>query len=471
VTEPTADAHVDVIIVGGGLAGLYAAHQLLDESVLILEADDRPGGRIKSHRRGELWANVGAHTYPSADSLMGRLADDLGLVVVDIPGSLRAIASGTRILTPPRMELLPFLLPLRIGQRIAFAITGLKLAVALRAFDRLQRRVTKTTSERRERERAVAHFEADRSFADFLGRIPSGIEPLIRALSRRLASEPEQLSAGAALTALTHVMGSPDGPGATARVVEGGTERLVDELVSRVGGSLRLGAIVTTVDASRDDVIRVTYRTTEGEQTVTSDAVILATPAAVTQGILEPRSPELAAALEAVRSGPYVSVAIFTSETAPATTDGIYAITTPGLEFDFLFNHAQPVHARGGERRGGAFMAYQGGPRAVEHFAEDDATIAQRFVDQFLELLPEYHGLIAETHVQRWPLGTYFAAPGRVHHQAALEAGHPDPRVALAGDYLSPISGMEAAARGAHRAVERIRPLLANLETRKDVIG
>src|SRR5207302_794996 len=38
----------DVVIVGGGIAGLTAAWQLRDLDAIVLEADERVGGRIKS---------------------------------------------------------------------------------------------------------------------------------------------------------------------------------------------------------------------------------------------------------------------------------------------------------------------------------------------------------------------------------------------------------------------------------------
>ena len=45
----------DVVVVGAGIAGLTAAWQLRDLDTLVLEADDRVGGRIKSFDRGAHW--------------------------------------------------------------------------------------------------------------------------------------------------------------------------------------------------------------------------------------------------------------------------------------------------------------------------------------------------------------------------------------------------------------------------------
>ena len=49
----------DVIIVGGGLAGLSAAWRLKQHDILLLESEDYIGGRVKSERRGDYWLNWG----------------------------------------------------------------------------------------------------------------------------------------------------------------------------------------------------------------------------------------------------------------------------------------------------------------------------------------------------------------------------------------------------------------------------
>ena len=56
-----AEERHDVIVVGAGIAGLAAAWDLRDLDVVVLEATDRPGGRIRSHERGPIWLNLGAH--------------------------------------------------------------------------------------------------------------------------------------------------------------------------------------------------------------------------------------------------------------------------------------------------------------------------------------------------------------------------------------------------------------------------
>jgi hypothetical protein len=53
-------SHYDLIIVGGGLSGLSLASYLPTYSILILEAEDFIGGRVRSHQLENVYAELGA---------------------------------------------------------------------------------------------------------------------------------------------------------------------------------------------------------------------------------------------------------------------------------------------------------------------------------------------------------------------------------------------------------------------------
>lgn len=64
-TEPAEVTAHDVVVVGAGSAGLYAAKTLLEEGydVLIIEATDRIGGRVKSATLGDMRVELGAEEH------------------------------------------------------------------------------------------------------------------------------------------------------------------------------------------------------------------------------------------------------------------------------------------------------------------------------------------------------------------------------------------------------------------------
>ncbi len=57
---PAASAHYDVVIVGGGIAGLTAAYYLPNKKVLLLDGHPRMGGNSKSQTSGKSWVSQGA---------------------------------------------------------------------------------------------------------------------------------------------------------------------------------------------------------------------------------------------------------------------------------------------------------------------------------------------------------------------------------------------------------------------------
>ena len=92
----------DAVIVGGGIAGLAAAWDLRNRDILVLEASDRLGGRIRSEQRGEYWLNLGAHVFSGPGSATGRLVADVGVESVPVPGTLAAIELNGRIVSGGR---------------------------------------------------------------------------------------------------------------------------------------------------------------------------------------------------------------------------------------------------------------------------------------------------------------------------------------------------------------------------------
>src|SRR3954470_18761245 len=102
----------DAAVVGGGVAGLASAWHLRDLDVVLLEAGDRLGGRIRSEPRGEVWLNLGAHVFAGAGSAAGRLIAATGVSAAQVEGRLAAVALGDRVVASGMVETYPLRLPL-----------------------------------------------------------------------------------------------------------------------------------------------------------------------------------------------------------------------------------------------------------------------------------------------------------------------------------------------------------------------
>ena len=429
------EAH-EVVVVGGGIAGLAAAWRLRDRDVLLLEADDRLGGRLRSDSRGDYWLNYGAHLFPAPGSLVDAMARDCELETVPVSGSMMGLAVGDAKLTSGRVESYPLRLPLPLRDRVAFATAGLKVQMAVRRYHR--------AADKRA-------FLDDRTFGSFLGELPPGAAAIFSCAAHRATAELDELSAGCGLGLFALVWG---GKGSLiARNLLGGTGRLPAELGRRLGDKARTGCRVTALRADGDELV-VEH---EGGR-VRARHVIMAAQAPHAAPLVRPVAAAAGDALAELTYGAFLTVAVETSETRPMPWDGVYAMATPGRVFDMFTNQAHALRKLQGERRpGGSLMLFAGGRAAEALMRESDDAIAQRFVSDLHGLYPESRGIVAAATVHRWPLGNVYARPGRSRLQAPLEGPLGTHRnLHLAGDYFAELGNMEAAAKTGLEAAERI---------------
>ncbi len=86
---------IDVVVVGVGLAGLSAATELVaaGAAVVVLEARDRVGGRVFSHRFADgQWCERGAEFIDSTHTEVLALAESLGLRLTGVPSQRDDVA-------------------------------------------------------------------------------------------------------------------------------------------------------------------------------------------------------------------------------------------------------------------------------------------------------------------------------------------------------------------------------------------
>ncbi len=428
----------DVVIVGGGIAGLSAAWRLRHRDVLLLEGSDRLGGRMRSDPCGEYWLNYGAHLFPAPGSLVDRMATECGLETVPVFGGMMGLAVGDTILEGGRVESYPFRLPLTLRERIAFARAGLKVQLAVKRYGAAASKY---------------EFENERTFDEFLGPLPGKVHEIFSCAAHRATGELDELAAGAGIGLFALVWA---GKGSLiARNLRGGTGQLPAALGRELGERARVNARVDSVRPDGDALI-----VSAGGEEIRARHVIMAANAPYAAPLVAPVAQRAADALGKLTYGAFLSVAIETSETAAMPYDGVYAIATPGRVFDMFTNQAHALRV-GPRKPGGSLMLFAGAQAAAALMRESDELIVERFLADLHAMYPQTRGVIANASVRRWELGNVYASPGRGALQGALEGAlGAHENLHLAGDYFAELGTMEAAAQTGLAAAERVDSLI-----------
>ncbi|MEU8850157.1 protoporphyrinogen oxidase [Streptomyces sp. NPDC048564] len=310
-----------VVVIGGGIAGLAAAHRLLaaGRRVTVLEASDRVGGKLLP---GTI---AGARVDFGAESMLARrpeavaLAREVGLADRLQPpatatasiwtrGALRPMPKGHVMGVPGTAAALTGVLSdeglARIGRDADLPRTevGDDVAVGEYVAARLGREVV------------------DRLVEPLLGGVYAGDAYRISMRSAvpqlyQAAKTHDSLTEGVREIQAKAAAGRQTGP--VFMGIEGGVGQLplaVAESVRARGGEIVTGAPVTELrrEASQG------WRVVAGDRVLHADAVVVAVPAPAAAGLLRAEAPEAAAELDGIE---YASMALVTLAYRRADTD------------------------------------------------------------------------------------------------------------------------------------------------------
>jgi oxygen-dependent protoporphyrinogen oxidase len=436
---------LDAVIIGGGLAGMCAAWDLRDRNVLVLEAADRVGGRLRSERRGDNWLNWGGHVFSGAGSVTDRFLKESGTQAPTLTGRLASVTLNGKLITSGGVETFPFRLPMSMGARVNLVKTGLKLRYAVWQYGKVARPIP--GEDPADRQLRIMSFKDDRSFIDWAGKMPEDVDLLFRATTTRSSGEPEEMAAGYGIGYFHQVWNRSEG---LSRNILGGSATFTSNLAAGLGDRVRLNAPVSHVAQDKDGV---TVRWTENgaEHEVRARHAIVATQAHVTKNIVAGLPSDMVAAMDFIKYGPYVVGAFETNETGPMPWDPLYALATPKKIFSMMFNIAN-IRRTGETTRapGGSLMAYTAANSARKLADVPDEEIAARYREDLASIYPVSRDVVKDVVIHRWAQGTCYPRPGRSKIQAALV--QPLGRVHLAGDYLGTWYTETAAATGAAAA-------------------
>lgn len=442
----------EVIVVGGGLAGLGAAYHLRGRDVLLLEAEDRLGGRIQSLQRGDYWLNLGAHIVNGDESLAARLAADFGLRLAHPTGSVTAISLNGRLVTGGRPELLPFRLSLPMAGRVSLIRVGLRLR---RALARARAADPAALLGPHSDPADLGELPVDPqlgaiSFADVLGPMHPDVAALMTTAARRSGGELNEISGHYGVISS---LGAWD---VRRPNLVGGTELLVDGLRTALGDRAQTGKTVLSVEQDLGGV-RVEVQESTSTRHLHAAACVMAVPASAAAMIVRGLPDDKRAALRTVRYSPYVVAGMFTRESGPTPWDGIYAMAAPKRSICMLFNPANALRGKGKRQPGGSLVVYSASEPARRHLELSDSAIRDLFLADLADLFPGTNGLVDDVVIKRQPFGAPIPFPGRARLQSVLVRSCG--RVAFAGDYLQ-YAGLDSALRSSLHAAREVETVL-----------
>lgn len=459
-------ARPHVVVIGGGISGLAAAHRLVRDApemrVTLLEAEDRLGGKIVTERVDGFVVEGGPDSFLAAKPRGVGLCEEVGLAgrlqgvtpqrrraFVLSRGRLHDLPEGLTGLVPTRLAPLArstLLSPLaRIRVALDYAIPRRRDGGDESLGGFIRRRLGREAWERLVEPLMAGIYAADGDTLSLAATFPQLRQAelqhggLIRGVlaARRAAATPGAPPTSAFLT--------PDsGLGEIVAAVE---ERL------RLGAvDIRTGTAAHAVTQAND---RFDIRLHNGD-VVTADTLIVATPAFAAADLLAESAPDLAAELQAI---PHASTAIVTlawrRDEIPHPLDG-HGYVVPRVEGGAILACTWSSRKWAGRAPAGwelirVFVGRSGQEDVLS--LSDDAleTLARGEVAERLGVraMPSLH------RITRWPRGMPQYVLGHPERIARIEASlSASPGLFLAGNAYHGVGLPDCIASG-ERAADR----------------
>lgn len=402
----------DVVVVGAGFAGLTAAYELRDKDVLVLEAAPAVSSRSRRDELDGQRITVGGEDWAGLDpaSPERKIVSDLGVAMEPMKGT-GGVMWGDRMIRAASRDELVDQLPIDASARNELAET----------YDRINetaRRLGDPGSGP-----ALARDLMRVSASEWLGQRHADIRTYYQGLfgcefSLRL----EEVSA----LFFNHFLPPYGGGGfdgwSSYETPAGGMPDVVDALVASLPHAPVTDALVTSVANDGTGAV-VTFLHGGAVRQVRCARVVVATPAWVTQGIVEGLPDWKSAALRTVRPEPSIEVNLVIDDGGAMPWDDLMC----GWGIDSAVGMYLPSQTDRALRVAGDLSKKKSvinlvslGARAEPWIECTDDQVAQAFAQDFCRVYPEAQGRVTAHHVQKWAMGVCYPRLGYEKHVPAL---------------------------------------------------
>jgi protoporphyrinogen oxidase len=445
----SSDDQVEVVVIGGGPAGMLAAYRLtnLGLSVRGFEASSEVGGRTYTALVAGEAVNTGAmFVYVGTES--EAICDELGVQTVPVtPATFGVHLGGRTVLAREDAELL----------------AGLDLpAEAAAQLERVMREVRAEYDAYTGAGGLTAESVrlSRTTFTDHLGPLHPAVDGIIRnTVTGGSTASPDELSAQYALRYFASYLVRAKGH---RRYIPLGMQEMSRALERRLpnGVMQRHSPLTAVTPATSGDGYELTVERAGRVFTCRARHVVFAVPGPGV-GELAPWLPEWKLdAIAAVPTSPTVTLSIVLDSTGLTEWDDLFVIATVEPPFNLTLQPRASADVRPSEHGRTYFNCYLSADAEAAEPGDDEA-LTSEWLEHFYRVVPQARGRVLGTLVTRWT--RCFAHPRPDRERVLPRVTAPIDGLHFAGDYASVTAGSHGAFATAERVVREIGESMALL--------
>ncbi len=417
----------DSVIVGGGISGITAGYMLRDKDILLLEGEDRFGGRVMTEDVNGAINNIGTQFFTVEESTFFHLIKELGVEWVTYD---------------PGEEQNFFHIENKVYDNLDefFSKDVLEQAEKFIAKINEQEEIFKLPStDPRWQEQAA------KSIVEFEQGYSKELISLVNTYMRGACiSKPEHTSAGMGAHLALDIFKTGD-----MGFVEGGFQKITDAMVSKLDGKVMNEAEVIKVEED-NGIVTISYKKDGKEQMVKSKSAIIAVPPQIALKIVPGIPEKKRKAMEKVKYGPLYTISVYLKKDTPwerfrggmsdcSVFQGFFDATY-GTEYPIIYNFIISIPPD--EEEEIKALAAQSDEEIVSHVLKD-----------FKKMIPhiDIDKYIVDTKVSRYDIGELELSP-EYFLELLPELSTSVGNIHFCGDYTHSKSFVDGAAYSGMRA-------------------